>query len=69
MNGMSSSERKCAPLMICQPLAVAYSGISTRKDAQYILTYEAQHFPVPHRHPLKTGGCGSLERINGQEED
>eukprot|EP00983_Pelagomonas_calceolata_P073014 1151970-Pelagomonas_calceolata.AAC.1 len=26
-NGMSSSDRKCAPLMICQSLAVLYSGI------------------------------------------
>eukprot|EP00983_Pelagomonas_calceolata_P030408 954499-Pelagomonas_calceolata.AAC.1 len=24
---MSSSDRKCAPLVICQPLTVAYSGI------------------------------------------
>eukprot|EP00983_Pelagomonas_calceolata_P028317 887831-Pelagomonas_calceolata.AAC.1 len=27
VNGMSSSDRMCAPLMICQPLAVVYSGI------------------------------------------
>eukprot|EP00983_Pelagomonas_calceolata_P022486 707817-Pelagomonas_calceolata.AAC.1 len=27
VNGMSSSDRKCAPMMICRPLAFAYSGI------------------------------------------
>eukprot|EP00983_Pelagomonas_calceolata_P043005 1138731-Pelagomonas_calceolata.AAC.4 len=27
VNGMSSSDRKSAPLMICQPLTVVYSGI------------------------------------------
>eukprot|EP00983_Pelagomonas_calceolata_P014519 461507-Pelagomonas_calceolata.AAC.1 len=27
LNGMSSSDRKCAPLMICQPFTVVYSGI------------------------------------------
>eukprot|EP00983_Pelagomonas_calceolata_P048204 1140957-Pelagomonas_calceolata.AAC.1 len=27
VNGMSISDRECAPLMICQPLTVAYSGI------------------------------------------
>eukprot|EP00983_Pelagomonas_calceolata_P009892 320127-Pelagomonas_calceolata.AAC.1 len=29
LNGTSSSDRKCAPMLICQPLTVAYSGIRT----------------------------------------
>eukprot|EP00983_Pelagomonas_calceolata_P007735 252539-Pelagomonas_calceolata.AAC.1 len=55
VNGMSGSDRKCAPSMICQPLNIAYSWI---RSCELIPVAKASSPSVPD-HPAQSRGVMS----------